>query len=96
MVYCGKNLQFHNTYFVFCHFRAVTISSAARSHPSSIAMRYLQRKAIMLDPAWHKGHYYLGEHYPKLGMKLARYKQYTNLYNSRSSGRRNILFALPL
>ncbi|VDI73353.1 homoserine O-acetyltransferase [Mytilus galloprovincialis] len=34
-------------------------------------MRYLQRKAIMSDPNWNKGHYY-GAKYPKMGMKLAR------------------------
>jgi homoserine acetyltransferase len=49
----------------------VSISSCARSHPSSIAMRYLQRKCIMSDPNWNKGHYY-DKKYPKMGMKLAR------------------------
>ena len=52
--------------------RVVSISACAQSHPSSIAMRYLQRKAIMTDPAWNRGHYYDGA-YPKMGMKLARY-----------------------
>ncbi|XP_005110688.1 serine O-succinyltransferase-like [Aplysia californica] len=51
--------------------RLITISSCAQSHPSSIAMRYLQRKCIMCDPNWNKGHYYDGP-YPKVGMKLAR------------------------
>ena len=51
--------------------RLVSISSCAHSHPSSIAMRYLQRKAIMSDPNWNKGYYY-GNKYPKMGMKLAR------------------------
>ncbi|XP_052092585.1 uncharacterized protein LOC127729026 [Mytilus californianus] len=51
--------------------RLISISSCAHSHPSSIAMRYLQRKAIMSDPNWNKGHYY-GAKYPKMGMKLAR------------------------
>ncbi|XP_059140375.1 uncharacterized protein LOC131928379 [Physella acuta] len=51
--------------------RFVTISSCAQSHPSSIAMRYLQRKCIMCDPNWNNGHYY-GKAYPKTGMKLAR------------------------
>ena len=35
-------------------------------------MRYLQRKAIMSDPNWQKGHYYNTGLYPKMGMKLAR------------------------
>ncbi|XP_048775708.1 serine O-succinyltransferase-like isoform X2 [Ostrea edulis] len=51
--------------------RIISISSCAQSHPSSIAMRYLQRKTIMCDPHWNKGHYYDGP-YPKVGMKLAR------------------------
>lgn len=51
--------------------RMISISSCAKSHPSSIAMRYLQRKCIMTDPNWAKGHYYDGA-YPKMGMKLAR------------------------
>lgn len=51
--------------------RVVTISSCGQSHPSSIAMRYLQRKCIMSDPHWNQGHYYEGT-YPKIGMKLAR------------------------
>ncbi|RUS82940.1 hypothetical protein EGW08_009277 [Elysia chlorotica] len=51
--------------------RLVSISACAQSHPSSIAMRYLQRKCIMVDPNWNKGHYY-DQAYPKIGMKLAR------------------------
>lgn len=51
--------------------RLVSISACAHSHPSSIAMRYLQRKAIMSDPNWNKGYYY-DKKYPKMGMKLAR------------------------
>uniref|UniRef100_A0A0B7A6S9 AB hydrolase-1 domain-containing protein n=1 Tax=Arion vulgaris TaxID=1028688 RepID=A0A0B7A6S9_9EUPU len=51
--------------------RLVSISACAQSHPSSIAMRYLQRKCIMCDPNWNNGHYY-GKVYPKVGMKLAR------------------------
>lgn len=51
--------------------RIVSISACGQSHPSSIAVRYLQRKCIMCDPNWNKGHYYEGP-YPKTGMKLAR------------------------
>lgn len=51
--------------------RIVSISSCGQSHPSSIAMRYLQRKCIMSDPHWNKGHYYNGT-FPRVGMKLAR------------------------
>ncbi|OWF35835.1 serine O-acetyltransferase-like [Mizuhopecten yessoensis] len=51
--------------------RVVSISSCAQSHPTSISMRYLQRKTIMCDPNWNKGYYYNGK-FPKIGMKLAR------------------------
>lgn len=51
--------------------RVVSISSCGQSHPSSIALRYLQRKCIMCDPNWNRGHYYGGT-FPKIGMKLAR------------------------
>ncbi|GAB1600525.1 serine O-succinyltransferase-like [Argonauta hians] len=51
--------------------RMISISSCSQSHPSSIAMRYLQRKIIMMDPNWNNGHYYDGL-YPAIGMKLAR------------------------
>ncbi|XP_077986854.1 uncharacterized protein LOC144441179 [Glandiceps talaboti] len=51
--------------------RVTSISACAQSHPSSIAQRYLQRRCIMTDPNWNKGHYY-GKTYPKMGMKLAR------------------------
>lgn len=51
--------------------RLVSVSACAQSHPSSIAMRYLQRKIIMMDPSWNKGYYYDGP-FPHVGMKLAR------------------------
>lgn len=38
--------------------RVVSISAAARSHPSSIAIRFAQRQAIVADPNWQAGHYY--------------------------------------
>jgi homoserine O-acetyltransferase len=38
--------------------RFVSISACARSHPSSIAIRYAQRHAIVTDPDWQNGHYY--------------------------------------
>lgn len=51
--------------------RIVSISACARSHPYSIAMRYVQRKAILNDPNWNRGYYY-GQIPPHVGMKLAR------------------------
>ena len=52
--------------------RIIAISSCLRANPSSIAMRYLQRKAIMTDPDWNDGVYY-NKSFPTRGIKLARY-----------------------
>lgn len=51
--------------------RVISISACLYTYPTSIGLRYLQRRAIMMDPNWNKGHYY-GKSYPKMGMKLAR------------------------
>lgn len=52
--------------------RIIAISTCARANPNSIAMRYLQRKAIMMDPNWSNGFYY-NKNYPLNGIRLARY-----------------------
>lgn len=52
--------------------RIIAISSCLRATPSSIAMRYLQRKAIMTDPDWKNGFYYEENKLPLRGIKLAR------------------------
>ena len=49
----------------------VSISSAARSLPFSIAIRSLQREIIRRDPDWQGGSY-AGERGPVTGMRLAR------------------------
>lgn len=51
--------------------RVVSISSCARSHPYSIAMRHTQRQVLMMDPNWNRGFYY-DKIFPHAGMKLAR------------------------
>jgi len=51
--------------------RIVSISAAARSYPQSIAMRFVQRQAVMLDPDWQGGRYY-GSSFPHRGQKVAR------------------------
>ncbi|MCH2170212.1 homoserine O-acetyltransferase [Myxococcota bacterium] len=51
--------------------RVVSISAALRSHPQSIAMRFVQRQAVMADPDWREGRYY-GESFPHTGQKVAR------------------------
>ena len=49
--------------------RLVTISAAARSHPYSIALRFVQRQILMSDPNWNKGFYY-SKVLPHTGMKV--------------------------
>jgi homoserine O-acetyltransferase len=51
--------------------RLVSISAAACSHPQSIAMRFVQRQAVMADPEWREGRYY-GETFPHRGLRVAR------------------------
>ncbi len=49
----------------------ISISSAARSEPFSIALRSLQREMIRRDPAWEQGNYDFAAG-PVTGMRLAR------------------------
>jgi len=49
----------------------VTISACTHADPNQIAIRYLQRKAIMSDPNWNNGFYYDAA-YPINGIRLAR------------------------
>ncbi|TDJ23045.1 MAG: homoserine O-acetyltransferase [Gammaproteobacteria bacterium] len=49
----------------------VSISSASRALPFSIALRSLQREMIHKDPAWNQGNY-AAERSPVVGMRLAR------------------------
>eukprot|EP01129_Flabellula_baltica_P003632 TRINITY_DN1338_c0_g1_i1.p1 TRINITY_DN1338_c0_g1~~TRINITY_DN1338_c0_g1_i1.p1 ORF type:complete len:453 (-),score=75.05 TRINITY_DN1338_c0_g1_i1:40-1398(-) len=51
--------------------RIVSISGAAYSLTYSIALRSMQRKILMNDPAWNMGDYY-GKKFPYTGMKLSR------------------------
>jgi homoserine O-acetyltransferase len=51
--------------------RVVSISAAACSHPQSIAMRFVQRQAVMADPDWNEGRYY-GKSFPHRGLRVAR------------------------
>ncbi len=59
-----------------CHFpdlaeRLVAISASGMTHPYAIALRRVQRQAVMLDPAWRGGDYY-GHGKPVGGLSLAR------------------------
>jgi homoserine O-acetyltransferase len=51
--------------------RVVSISAALRSHPQSIALRFVQRQAVMADSDWREGRYY-GVSFPHRGQKVAR------------------------
>ncbi|HLF30147.1 MAG TPA: homoserine O-acetyltransferase [Xanthomonadales bacterium] len=47
------------------------VSSSATSEPFSIAIRSLQREAIVSDPDWQDGNY-TADRWPRIGMLLAR------------------------
>lgn len=51
--------------------RLVGISAPGRSYPLSISLRFVQRQAVMRDPAWRGGRYYPGPG-PRSGLHLAR------------------------
>lgn len=51
--------------------RLISISATLRSYPPSIAMRFVQRQAVMADPDWLEGRYY-GKTFPHRGQKVAR------------------------
>ena len=60
------------TVFSLSLFRVVSVSACLRTHPSSIALRYVQRRILMSDPNWNNGRYY-GNTFPRVGMQHARY-----------------------
>jgi homoserine O-acetyltransferase len=49
----------------------ISVDTAPQAQPFAIAIRSLQREAIRLDPHWNDGQYD-GEHYPDIGMSIAR------------------------
>jgi homoserine O-acetyltransferase len=51
--------------------RIVSISAALRAYPQSIALRFVQRQAVMSDPDWREGRYY-GVSFPHRGQRIAR------------------------
>ena len=51
--------------------RIVSISACIRSYPQSIALRFVQRQAVMNDSDWRGGRYY-GVSFPHRGQKVAR------------------------
>lgn len=61
--------------------RLVSISGSSAASPFAIALRSVQREAVMSDPAWKEGQYISPEHGPQAGMRLAR-KMGTITYRS--------------
>lgn len=51
--------------------RLASISASLRAHPQSIALRFVQRQAVMADPDWRGGRYY-GHSFPHRGQRIAR------------------------
>ncbi|MGA8709466.1 MAG: homoserine O-acetyltransferase [Steroidobacteraceae bacterium] len=51
--------------------RLITISGSGAASPFAIALRSVQREAVLRDPDWQGGHY-APEHPPRSGMRLAR------------------------
>ena len=52
--------------------RAVSISGSSASSPFAIALRAVQREAVMSDAAWNRGNYSDNERGPQSGMRIAR------------------------
>lgn len=52
--------------------RLVSISGSSASSPFAIALRAVQREAVMSDPAWNHGQYAENERGPQSGMRIAR------------------------
>ena len=51
--------------------RAIALVAPGRSGPQAIALRSVQREAILSDPDWNGGNYYSGR-FPSRGLALAR------------------------
>lgn len=68
--------------------RLLSISGSSAASPFAIALRAVQREAVMVDPAWKRGQYADNEHGPQAGMRVAR-KMGTITYRSAAewSGR---------
>jgi homoserine O-acetyltransferase/O-succinyltransferase len=52
--------------------RLVSISGSSASKPFAIALRAVQREAVMSDPAWNRGNYADKARGPQAGMRIAR------------------------
>jgi homoserine O-acetyltransferase len=52
--------------------RLISISGSSAASPFAIALRSVQREAVMSDPAWKGGQYAGAENGPQSGMRVAR------------------------
>jgi homoserine O-acetyltransferase len=67
----GMSVLAFATQFPLAARRLVTISGSAAASPFAIALRSVQREAVLRDPDWQGGHY-PPEQPPRNGMRLAR------------------------
>ena len=64
-------LQFCSTFPNRC-FSAIPIACSSSHSAQNIALNELARQAIMADPVWDKGKYFLKDVQPKNGLAVAR------------------------
>jgi homoserine O-acetyltransferase len=67
----GMSVLAFATQFPLAARRLITISGSGAASPFAIALRSVQREAIMRDPDWQGGHY-APERPPRSGMRVAR------------------------
>jgi homoserine O-acetyltransferase/O-succinyltransferase len=67
----GMSVVAFATQFPHAARRLISISGSGAASPFAIALRSVQREAILRDPDWQGGHY-APEHPPRSGMRLAR------------------------
>lgn len=51
--------------------KAIVVGASHRVSATYLALNYIAREAIMLDPAWNSGNYY-GAEFPEKGLSIAR------------------------
>jgi len=81
----GMSVIAFATQFPHAARRLISISGSPAASPFAIALRSVQREAILRDPDWQAGQYAL-EHAPRTGLRLAR-KLGTITYRSAAEWR---------
>jgi len=82
----GMSVLAFATQFPHAARRLISISGSPAASPFAIALRAVQREAILRDPDWQGGNY-APEHGPRTGMRLAR-KLGTITYRSAAEWRK--------